>query len=241
MEQTGRNLMHDYDDYSLSQWLEKITHVTSKVQRGQNVYFSHAPGQQHLAKMIQKQQPRSNKNTRRRSKMMNDSFRYNDDSYYATPGTWANSLIFRRSQLMNVTYQTNQSTMDETMEHHQTPHNDKFVRPVQPQAPKRQLPFSSVDDNERSKRFCSKVGNIEEPESEYDHNNNISSCINSNTSSLTDRFSELEDHVSNFMLRQQISIDNLIFDCLFCFRLIRSCRNFTNAFLSVTISSSTLP
>lgn len=194
MEQTGRNLMHDYDDYSLSQWLEKINHVTRKVQKGQNVYFSHAPGQQHLANMIQKQQPRSKKNTRRRSKMINDSFRHND-SYYATPDTWANSLIFRRSQLMNVTYQTNHSTTDETMEHHQTPLNDKFVRQILPQAPKRQLPFASVDNNERSKRFRSTV-NIDELESEYDPNNNM----NSNTSSLTDRLSELDDHVSNFML-----------------------------------------
>lgn len=187
------------NDYLLSQWLKKIDHVTSNFLNGREVYFSHAPNQRHLAKLVGKQVNNSKnaRNSRGKFKLRHEAPCY-EDSRYATPNTWANSLIFRRSQL---TYQTNQSLVDETMKHH-TPQSDTFYHPPQPQAPKRPLPFAPVDKNETNKRFRTCFsGHEDELEPECDQiNNNVSSGTNLNMSSLTDKFSESDDNVSNFIL-----------------------------------------
>lgn len=197
-EQTGKALEHG-DDYALRQWMGKIAHVTSKYERGQIVYYSEAPGQQHLTKMIRKQVNNSKtfKNARRRSRMLSEAS-FHNDTCYATPHAWTNSLIFRRSQLMNVNYQTNHLKMNDSMEHHETPLGNTFIHPPQPQAPKRPMMFAPTDENNNSKRSCF-MRTAEKLEPECDQSNsNVSSCTISNVSSLTDRFSELDENVRNF-------------------------------------------
>lgn len=144
-DQVGRRIENHNNDQLLRKRLETIEFIRSKTRCGLTYFFSEAPTQKHLAALIRKQKRSQSKTFRNSSLTLNASMSHQELT--GTPKTWANSLIFRRSQLID------KSTMNTSMM--ETPNiSERHLATTN--APKRKpSPHAAQTDlNESNKRFC---------------------------------------------------------------------------------------
>lgn len=174
-----------------------MAHVTTKVMNGQIVYFSEAPDQRHLAKMIRKQRSSTKifrRSQSRRNLNLSNLSESQENSALVTPKSWTNALVFRRKQSSRKSaYQFDHSIADNSITDHsfKRPKSpcDSFIRPPPPQAPKISEPFSTPSYLESS----SKRLRLDEREQDYNNNNNTSSYSSMNSSLITGRFFDMRD------------------------------------------------
>lgn len=190
-EQVGKAIIDSDDENLLRKLVEGIAHIRVGTCKGQTVYFSESPRQQHIAKMIRNQVKRSKvfNNSNHNSKLPNSTFCF-ENSCEATPKTWANSLIFRRSRL---------NGPDQSLNDTKTP-NQPFVRLPTPQAPKISLPFAEQNNMEDNRKQCCEQQCCGD-ETEIDHNvTATSSCSSMNMTYMTDRICYSREHVRYFSI-----------------------------------------
>lgn len=217
-DQVGEMIENYNNDQLLRKRLEMIEFVRSETRHGQTFFYSESPSQQHLVEMIKKNK-RSHRNhsrTFKQSSHLVNASRSPQEST-TTPKTWANSLIFRRSRLID------NSMMNESIK--LTPNN---LEPHQatPKAPKRRpsLPVEQNDFHQSTKRF--------RHEQMYDSLSTSNSSFSDTTiSRITSQIMSAKDEVS----RSNFSFAFEVIQFLLC-RSIRFFPSSTNVFLSVTIS-----
>lgn len=177
--------MYGDDDSSLINWLQQIEYVTTENRNGEIVFSSNAPCQRHLTPLIQNT---SNiKRSRRHSSALKLNISRcvsNINTSYATPRTWANSLIFRRNQLNKT-----------TIEQQRTPQNkSSFFIPPKPNAPKKE-PRSYYNQTKSSSVFSSEFFEHYVDRTSHSFSSFNSGLSNMNVTPLTEHFCDVEGQV----------------------------------------------
>lgn len=201
LEQMGKMLEHHGNsDYELRKWLESIAHIKTAVRDNQIVYFSEAPDQQHLTELIRKQKNNSRNVRRPRTSLRTSVVSDGLNATFATPKSWTNSLVIRRSKLANSSFGGLQNVNNVTFKRPFTP-NRTFLHQAKPQAPKRSLPMDTSSIVGSAQKNFSCFPHSDDDDFDFDVNNNDSSSSHSNMSRMsniscvTDRFIE-ESRVS---------------------------------------------
>jgi hypothetical protein len=108
-------------DDSLLAWVKSLEHIRYETRNGETVFYSSAPEQLHIQKLLKEQRP--HRIARRTCRN-----RPHPDKIQSTPKTWTNSLIFRRNQLTKQAYRHHERFVDQSFEANQT-----FGIPLAPQ------------------------------------------------------------------------------------------------------------
>ena len=197
--QVGVELEYGKDDRSLQMWLENINDIKTVRKNGVAFYISESSRQQHLVKMIRHQKVRKSEHKNAQHDLYKPEFSScHEHSSEATPKTWTNSLIFRRSQLMGKTFVDNKSISIEKCNHQYSPCHS-LIQPKPPQAPKINSRDTSFDHSRNfisgQERHC----HVNDTEVERNENNikHLDDCLDVPCASdYSGDFADEDDEVS---------------------------------------------
>lgn len=179
------------NDRSLRLWLEQVDHIKVKERNGDAVYFSEAPEQLHLVKMIRRQKTNTKifTNSKRSSNFSHPRNRQSS----VTPKTSLKSLAFRRQQFNSTAKVASPPMGDKSSKMFGTS-NPMFLHSSLLQTPNRPCPIPpECDVHATNKKFRSCFfGRADERDGNINHD---LSCSSEN---LSNHSEDLNDQVSPF-------------------------------------------